>query len=330
MKTLFITGATGFVGSHTARLFLDHGWRVRGLIRNPEKPGLMPAGVEHVAGDLLQESAYASAMEGCDAVLHVAGLVKARSLAEYRAVNVGGSDAIARTVSRVCPNAMLVCVSSQAAAGPARSGIPLLESDAARPVSWYGQSKLEGEERVAELSRGPWCVIRPSVVYGAGDPGLFELFRVIQQGFAPIVAGGTTRVQLIAVEDLARILMSVAERKDLSGRRAFASGDAVSMRGLVTFISNLRRSPAWRIPVPGIAIRIAGLWESLRETLSGTARPFNQDKAREMLQRDWLCDSQILFNDLGISNLVGWEKGITALCRWYITAAWLRRDVWRV
>ena len=63
-RTVFITGATGFVGSHTARLFLREGWRVRALVRRPDRPGLLPTGMEVVAGDLLEPKRYRGRWRG--------------------------------------------------------------------------------------------------------------------------------------------------------------------------------------------------------------------------------------------------------------------------
>ena len=73
-------------------------------------------------------------------------------------------------------------VSSQAAAGPARDGRPVTESDPALPVSWYGLSKREGEEAVARLWKGPWTILRPGVVFGPGDRGLLAYFRMAARG----------------------------------------------------------------------------------------------------------------------------------------------------
>src|SRR4051794_15716173 len=114
-RSLFITGATGFVGSHTARLFLDKGWRVKALVRNPSRPGLLPQGAEVVGGDLHDSAACEAGMAGCDAVLHVAGVVKACTLAEYRASNAGGAANVARAAAKVCPQANFVLISSQSA-----------------------------------------------------------------------------------------------------------------------------------------------------------------------------------------------------------------------
>ncbi len=298
LKTVFLTGATGFVGSHTAERFLLEGWRVRALVRDPARTGRLPNGVELVTGDLLGCDAYGPAMQGCHAVVHVAGVVKALSLDAYRAVNSRGAQAVAMTAAKACPAAMFVLVSSQAAAGPAMDGRPLTEGDVPRPVSWYGLSKLEGEQAVARASRGPWCVIRPSVVYGSGDPGLLEMFRVVEKGFTPILAGGRRRLQLIAVADLARMLVAAADRPDLTGRRGFAAADVVSMGDLARAIGGMRSPPARPLPVPAIAIWAAAWVESIRQWVSGQPRPFNLDKAREMLQPDWLCDARPMVRDL--------------------------------
>lgn len=330
LKTAFLTGASGFVGSHTAGLLLKRGWRVKALVRDPSRPGLLPTGVEVVMGGLADATQYRPALAGCDAVIHLAGLVKARKLSEYLTANADGSEALASAAAGACPGSMFVHVSSQAAAGPAWDGQPVTESDEPRPVSWYGQSKLEGERRVERRYPGPWCVVRPGVVYGPGDPGLLELFKTVQSGFAPIVAGGRCRVQLVAVEDLAAMLVAAATRPDLAGRRGFAASHAVSMRDLIGFIADLRQPPARRVPVPGWAVRLAGLWESARQRVTGEARPFNLDKAREMLQPDWLCDAKPFVDALGVPDPRPWQEGLRALCRCYVDGSRLRPTVWAV
>jgi nucleoside-diphosphate-sugar epimerase len=330
LKTVFITGATGFVGSHTARLFLTEGWRVRALVRRPDRPGLLPEGVEVVAGGLSDVYQYRGALAGSDVVLHVAGLVKALTLADYRQANTHGTEALARAAAEACPAARFVLVSSQAAAGPARDGRPVTESDPPKPVSWYGMSKLEGEQALQRSFPGSWCIIRPTIVYGSGDPGLLELFAVIQGGWALLPAGGRMRVQLLAVQDLARILFATANRTDVSARVAFAAGPTASTCEWLTEIASLRNPPARVVSLPGWVVRLFGTLESGRQWVTGRVRPFNRDKAREALQPDWLCDAEPLLHDLGISELAPWKQGIREVCRCYVAAGWLRPSVWSV
>jgi nucleoside-diphosphate-sugar epimerase len=323
VRTLFLTGGTGFVGSHVAQEFLARGWNVRALVRRPERARLLPPGVEPVRADLLDPAHYRSDLRGCAAVVHCAGATRALSLAEFRRTNVSGAEAVARAASESCPDAMFVYVSSQAAAGPSRTGAPVRESDASAPVSWYGRSKLEGELTVARHHLGRWCVVRPSVVYGAGDPGLIAMFRVVARGVAPLLAGSRRRVQLLAAEDLARILFATAQRPDLHGRRAFAAGDTVSVEELVRAVAALRTPRARVIAVPGPAVRVLGVLASLQGALTRTASAFNLDKVKEMLQPDWLCDSEPFLRDLQVTTAIPWQEGIRHTCRWYVHARWL-------
>jgi nucleoside-diphosphate-sugar epimerase len=323
LKTVFFTGATGFVGSHAARLFLSQGWKVRALVRRPERPGLLPAGAEVVAGDLA-DGGYRKALEGSDVIVHVAGTTKARSLEEYAASNTRGTEALVRAASDAAASARFVLVSSQSAAGPSRGGSPVREEDAPAPVSWYGISKLEGERAVERGWEGSWTIVRPSVVYGAGDSGMLQLFSTVAGGWAPVLAGGRRRIQLIWAPDLARVLFSAATRPELEGRRGFAAGPPLTMAELVEYVAALRRPPARRVPIPAIAIRGAGWIETFRETITGKSRPFNRDKAREILQPDWVCDAIPLLRDAGVEELRPWREGIAETIGWYQREGWIR------
>ena len=304
-------------------MFLARGWRVRALVRRPERVGSLPAGVEVVPGDVTDDASYRRDLADCAAVVHCAGATRARSLVEYERVNVDGTERIADAARVSCPTAMFVHVSSQAAVGPSRNGTPVREVDPPEPVSWYGRSKLRGEQALARCHPGPWCIVRPSVVYGPGDIGLLQLFSIVARGLAPILAGGQRRVQLLAAGDLAQLLFAVAQRPDLHGRCGFAAGDIVSMGDLVREIAALRTPPARTIAIPEGAIRLLGLADSVREVFTRTARPFNKDKVRDLLQKDWLCDGEPFRRDLKLAAATGWKAGIRQTCRWYVQAQWL-------
>ncbi|MGI3776851.1 MAG: NAD-dependent epimerase/dehydratase family protein, partial [Janthinobacterium lividum] len=107
-----VTGGTGFLGSHVVDALLRAGWRVRVLARGE---AVFPAGVEVVRGDLADAGALGALVRGAGAVVHAAGLVKARSRAEFMAVN---RDGAARLAGAVGAGARVVLVSSQAARCP--------------------------------------------------------------------------------------------------------------------------------------------------------------------------------------------------------------------
>lgn len=295
------------------------------MVRRPDRLGLLPAGADIVPGEMETAAGYRRHLAGCAAVVHCAGVTRARRLAEFRRVNAAGTEALARAASEACPDAMFVHVSSQAAAGPARRGVPVSERDAPDPVSWYGRSKLEGELALARHYRGPWCVVRPSVVYGPGDPGLLPMYAIVARGVAPVIAGGRRRIQLLAAEDLARVLFAAAQRPDLHGRRAFAAGDTVSMGDLGRELAALRTPRARPVAVPAVAVRLLALLAPLWEVATGTSTTFSRDKVRDMLQRDWLCHSAPFLDEVNVTPAVDWREGIRRTCRWYVQARWLAR-----
>ena len=325
---VFLTGGTGFVGGHVARALCEEGWSVRALARRPEAAGarrLADLPVEIAVGDLSGQSpdSLRDAVRGVQAIVHVAGLVKARSLDDYREGNVRATERLLAAGKATAPDAVFVLVSSQAAAGPAREGRPVSESDTARPISWYGLSKREGEEAVLRDWKGPWIVLRPSVVYGPADRGLLTLFKAAARGWVPVPAG-SSRIQVIHSSRVGLGIARAAGRPDLAGTSAFLSDpEPLRIRDLAAAIARLPERPARLLPIPAALVRAAGALETLRESVTGVSRPFNSDKAREVLAGDWLCDP-VLQERLDLPPPTPLEDGLRDAWDWYLREGWLR------
>lgn len=326
MPIAFLTGGTGFVGGHVARALIEQGWKVRLLSRAPGRAGkdlLAGLPVEEVVGDLSDTDRLAGALARVDAIVNVAGLVKARTLDEYREVNVRGTERLLSAAAQSAPEALFLQLSSQAAGGPSRDGRPVSDADAPRPVSWYGRSKLEGEEAVARHWKGPWIVIRPAVVYGAGDRGLLAYFRMAARGWI-LVPAARTRIQVIGIDEVALAVARAAGRRDFSGKTGFlCDPESLSVGELAEMIARLPRRPARLIPVPDLAVRLIGLSETLLETVTRRSRTFNADKAREILAGDWLCEGGPLRRALELPGGAPLEQGLEATWAWYARAGWL-------
>ena len=163
----------------------------RALARRPQPPR---DGVSWVAGALEEDAALAVLMQGADAVVHVAGVVNAPDRAGFAAGNVDGT----RTVIAAARNARVarfIHVSSLSAREP--------------QLSAYGWSKAEAETLV-EASGLDWTIVRPTGVYGPGDTELRDMFRLARFGLALLPPAGL--VSLVHVDDLARLLLTLAER----------------------------------------------------------------------------------------------------------------------
>src|SRR4051812_5822680 len=142
--TVALTGATGFIGGHLVRKLTAAGWSVRALVRR-NATGL-PANVTVVGGALDDAAAVATLVRDVDAVVHVAGLVKARNRAEFFRVNAAGAGAIA----------------AAAAGQPKPPHVVLVSSLAAREeaISDYAASKRAGERAVVDApSSLPWTIV---------------------------------------------------------------------------------------------------------------------------------------------------------------------------
>ena len=144
MPKALVTGGTGFVGGHVVHALLNDGWSVRVLARDPSKKGSLidGSGADLVRGDLSSDDGLEEAARGVDAVVHAAGILKARSLEDYREVNRRGTERLLRAAARSSPRARFVLVSSQAAAGPARRGRPVTEPNSAPTSRRWSPSAL--------------------------------------------------------------------------------------------------------------------------------------------------------------------------------------------
>jgi nucleoside-diphosphate-sugar epimerase len=323
-RRAFLTGATGFLGGHVARALIDEGWRVTALVRSDPQASPLLAGraIDFVRGDLSREADLPAGLRGCDAIVHVAGLVKARTLEDYREVNLRGTERLARAAARVAPGANFVLVSSQAAAGPARGGVPVRASDPARPVSWYGTSKLEGEQAVRRIWPGRWTVLRPGVVYGPADRGLLTYFRLAVRGILPLPAPGR-RIQIGESSRIARAIAVAAAREDLGGTTAFlCDPQPVTLRDLAEALARVSGRRVRIVAVPDAAVRMLGAVETLREAVTRRSRPFNADKAREILAGEWVCEAG-LEAELGMPEPIPLEEGLRRAWDWYREAGWL-------
>jgi len=118
-RIVAITGATGFLGRYIVRAFADSGWRVRILARQPiDHPQLVGLQLEVVLGDLSNQQALRTLVDGADVIVHAAGLIKARTPAAFEAVNVGGTANLAHAIEERGSIARVLLVSSMAAREP--------------------------------------------------------------------------------------------------------------------------------------------------------------------------------------------------------------------
>lgn len=322
MKAL-VTGATGFVGGHLAHALLESGHEVTALVRSPARGAtLARRGVRLVEGHLADADTLRRAVTGHEVVYHVAGLIAARSEAEFFEVNREGTARLA-AAAREAGIARLVLVSSLAAAGPTRPGAPLSGHEPPRPVTRYGRSKLAAEEAV-RASGVPWTIVRPPAVYGPADREMFRVFRAATLGLAPVFGDGELELSLVYGPDLARALVAAATTPaTLGGVYYAAHPERVTSRELVTRIG---RAAGRRVRILGVPRPVARAILRVTDTaarLAGAATVLSLDKANEFLQPAWTCDPAALTAATGWAAEHDLDRGAAATLAWYRQMGWL-------
>ncbi len=250
-----VTGATGFIGGHVVAALLGAGAQVRAFDRDP--PGTaVPGAVEFVRGDILDPDAVRRALEGCDAVFHLAAVYSyARADAELmRAVNVRGTrtvlDAALRGMRR-----RVVHTSSCATCGPVR-GRRATERDFPPPRELrvpYKCTKLEGERCALQAARegADVLVVNPTVPVGPGDLRPTPTGKMV----ADVVRGraraylARSALNVVAVEDVAAG-HALAFERGRSGERYLLGGEDMALRDVFATIASAAGLPAPRMPVP--------------------------------------------------------------------------------
>jgi nucleoside-diphosphate-sugar epimerase len=322
MKAL-VTGATGFVGSHLAEALRRHGVELTALARAPAKAAaLAPLGVRVVAGDLHDRPALERACEGQDIVYHVAGLVAARTEADFLAANRDGTRNVVGAAERAGAG-RLVMVSSMAAAGPAGRGRPLRGDEPPQPVTAYGRSKLAAEH-VVRASSLAWTILRPPLVYGPRDREVLKVFRLARLGFAPVLGDGSQELSAVYAADLAEALIA-AGTSAAAARRTYYPCHPEIFTGAAmarTVGRVMGRSPALiRVPAP-VGRGVLRITEAAAR-LVGQTTILTADKANEFFQPAWTGDPGPLTTDSGWHAERDLGTGLEETYRWYRAAGWL-------
>jgi NADH dehydrogenase len=237
MKIL-VTGGTGVVGTGTVTELLRRGHEVVLLARHAEVDARQwPAGrVTPRAGNVADAASIRGAADGCDAVLHMVGIVEESDDATFADVNVGGTRHMLEEAARAGVRRFVFVSSLGAETGE----------------SAYHTSKREAEALVRRFA-GNWTICRPGNVYGPGDEQISLLLRIVR-GVSPVipkVGDGNQPFQPIWWEDIARALAIVVERDDLAGRELDIAGPEVtSQNDLLARFSTITGRSIHSVPVP--------------------------------------------------------------------------------
>ncbi|MCH2170839.1 NAD-dependent epimerase/dehydratase family protein [Myxococcota bacterium] len=306
---VLVTGATGFVGSHSVKALVEAGHEVRLLVRSPDAiaSALDPlgvSGVDHCIGDVTDSGSVETAIRGCDAVLHAAGVftLDARRHAEMEAVNLGGARNVLGTAVRLGLDP-IIHVSSLMALFPPVHPVFDVDSPVGTPLGPYGRTKAECEREARSLQeRGaPVVITYPGNVWGPCDPKRGESMQILGRflAFGGAPDPGCGGLPVVDVRDLAAVHAS-ALVPGQGPRRYLCGGHLLQVREVFDV---LRMATGRRLVVapvrPGLLRGLGRVVDRVR-SLTGVDLLLSHE-AMDILTRMVPTDDSQTTHDLGVT-----------------------------
>ncbi|MFD2169530.1 complex I NDUFA9 subunit family protein [Tumebacillus lipolyticus] len=235
---VFLTGASGFVGREIANRLIRAGHEVRCLVHSNSQ---LPDGLQAVQGDILQKESLISAMRGCEAVVHLVGIIREspKRGVTFQKIHADGTKNMVDAARAVGAQRFL-----QMSALGARHGA----------TSPYHQTKWSAEEHV-RASGLDWTIFRPSVIYGPGDGFVSLLAGVLRRApLFPIFGNGRFPLSPVALHDVADGFVGALTRSSTSGQAYEVGGpEAIPYRDVIQTIGRAigkRKVPTFTAPIP--------------------------------------------------------------------------------
>lgn len=299
---LALTGATGFVGGRLLGHAVDAGHDVRALTRRKMRPR---HGVTWIEGALDQPASLATLVEDVDTLVHVAGVINGPDAAAFEAGNVAGTAAII----------------AAAEAAALRCYIHVSSLSAREPeLSLYGASKARAEELVT-ASPLTTVIVRPPAIYGPGDRETLDLFRMAKTGVVVLPPVG--RVSLLHVDDLARLLLALAESG--SAHDTIFEPDDGRSGGWTyrEFAHALGRAVGRKIVTLSTPRPLMTLAARADRLIRGANAKLTPDRVSYFCHDDWTVAPGNEPPETLWRPLIKTEEGLAATARWYRDATWL-------
>lgn len=314
MKSVLVTGATGFVGEHLCRYMLTNGYQVRAALRdNSPRWGLC----EHAeVGDIDDATDWRTALEGMDTVVHLAARVHVMQesdpdpLAAFRRVNVTGSSVLARQAAEVGVK-RLIYMSSVKVNGERTDGQPYSADDPVHPQDAYAVSKWEAEQalkQIAEQTGLELVIVRPVLVYGAGVKGNLERLMTLVRTGVPLPLGGiTNRRSLLSIQNLLDFIRCCIDHPDAAGEVFLvADGEDLSTPELIHKLAHVMQCRTRLFPVPLTLLRFAGWMTGRSSMIARLTEDLQVDLAKNRAKLGW---SPVIGVEQALLEMVSAENG---------------------
>ncbi len=331
MTTAFITGATGFIGSHVAARLLEKGWNVRALRRSGTlSPHIERLDVEWREGDIRDFDQVRSCMAGCKVVFHVAADYRlwAKNPAEIYETNVTGTANVLRA-AHLSGVKRVVYTSSVGALGLKSDGTPADETtpvDIKDMIGHYKKSKFLAEREAERfLAQGlPVVIVHPSTPVGPGDHKPTPTGKIIVDflnGRMPAYLD--TGLNLVHVKDVAEGHLLALERGGI-GQKYILGNKNFTLSEIFRVLERVSGIPAPRFRLPYRPILFLGCLFQAVSRITGN-EPLIPYEGVKMARRFMFFDATKAVRELGLPQTPV-ELALSEAVKWFRDFGYIKPD----
>ncbi len=322
-----VTGANGFVGSHLVDNLLSKGLKVRCLVRKSSNLRWLDGkNVEIFNSGLSDKDGLRKAFKDANYIFHVAGVVKSKTAEGYFKGNVDTTRKLLEVAleSKSSIKRFLV-VSSQTVSGPSTEGKPVNEEAECNPITTYGRSKLEEEKlALSYKDKLPITICRAPAVYGERDTEIFIYFQTFNKGLTTTIGFNKKELSLIHVVDLVEGFYLAAMSEKAVGQIYFIGSEKFyTWQEINSITSKVLNKKPIIIKVPHFLVYTIASVAQFFAMFSSKPATLNIEKAKDITQQYWTCDTSKAIRDLGYKQKISIEDGIKRTCDWYKEMKWI-------
>jgi nucleoside-diphosphate-sugar epimerase len=319
----FLTGGSGFIGSHLIDALLGEGWRVSAL--SHRTPVRRAADVDLIAADITDLGALESGMKDADVVFHLASALGSSLIGreEFFRINAAGTHAVLEAARRARVT-RVVHFSSAGIFGCVKDGDVADETYPARPILAYDHAKYAGERTARQFAAEGMDVVilRPGWAYGPGDRRTFKLIRMVAAGPFVLAPRAAARQTPVYINDLVKGVLLAAARGRAGEVYHLAGAEILTSAEIVRAVASAagRRRP--RFHLPGWPARLAAYVLEKAFLPLRKEPPLSRPKLSFFLHAKPLSIAKAR-RELGFSPEVDFANGIRLTLDWYRRNGWL-------
>ncbi len=322
MEKILITGASGFIGKNLISYLKEKGHQLKILLRKERDLNYFKNFGKVFLGDLSLPKSLKGILKDVKSVIHCAGAVRGNSYEDFYFGNVKTTENLIKEIKEEGNIKKFIFLSSLSAFGPSNQGEIPKEEDPAKPISFYGKSKLEAEELLKEKLGYPLIILRLPAVYGPYDKEIHRFFKDAHRGTLIIPFKKNQKIQLIYVKDV-NIAIELSLLKDVEGTFFIAHPEILNIMEISFFLKEIIGKPVSIYNIPESLVKFFSYINLYFCNFFGKKTMYNPQKTKEILASNWVCSTEKAKKILNFDAKYNFLEGAKETYKWYKENNWI-------